>query len=366
MAAGEEEVSGPIGESCAALGHGNRGSVPWTCGVCHGTKERGSPGGEHRNRATGQRPPASLGSDFPPEYRSPGLPVTASTSRAGRGSSLPLHVPPLAISSRVSVSRCLPLSSPPDKPDIKTPMANEANPCPCDIGHKLEYGGMGQEVQVEHIKAYITKSPEDTGKAVIVVQDIYGWQLPNTRYMADMIAGNGYTTIVPDFFVGREPWDPAADWSTFPEWIKSRSAREVNREVEAVLRYLKQKCHAQKIGIVGFCWGGAVVHHVMLRYPEVRAGVSVYGIIKDSEDVYNLKNPTLFIFAENDAVIPLEQVSVLTQKLKKHCIVNYQVKTFSGQTHGFVHRKREDCSPADKPYIEEARRNLIEWFNKYM
>lgn len=43
------------------------------------------------------------------------------------------------------------------------------------------------------------------------------------------------------------------------------------------MRYLKQECHAQKIGIVGFCWGGVVVHHVMLTYPEVRAGVSVYG-----------------------------------------------------------------------------------------
>lgn len=74
-------------------------------------------------------------------------------------------------------------------------MANEANPCPCDIGHKLEYGGMGQEVQIEHFKAYITKSPVDAGKAVIVVQDIFGWQLPNTRYMADMIAGNGYTYV---------------------------------------------------------------------------------------------------------------------------------------------------------------------------
>ena len=74
-------------------------------------------------------------------------------------------------------------------------MANEAHPCPCDIGHKIEYGGLGQEVQVEHIKAYLTKSPVDAGKAVVVIQDIFGWQLPNTRYMADMIAGNGYTYV---------------------------------------------------------------------------------------------------------------------------------------------------------------------------
>ncbi|ELK25885.1 Carboxymethylenebutenolidase like protein [Myotis davidii] len=209
-------------------------------------------------------------------------------------------------------------------------MANEAHPCPCDIGHKMEYGGMGREVQVEHIKAYVTRSPVDAGKAVIVIQDIFGWEMPNTRYMADMISGNGYT------------------------------------EVDAVLRYLKQQCHAQKIGVVGFCWGGVAVHHVMMKYPEFRAGVSVYGIVKDSDDVHSLKNPTLFIFAENDAVIPLDQVSSLTQKLKEHCKVEYQIKTFSGQTHGFVHRKREDCSPEDKPYIDEARRNLLEWLSKYV
>ena len=56
-------------------------------------------------------------------------------------------------------------------------------------------GGLGHEVQVEHIKAYLTKSPVDAGKAVVVIQDIFGWQLPNTRYMADMIAGNGYTYV---------------------------------------------------------------------------------------------------------------------------------------------------------------------------
>ncbi|KAF4024510.1 hypothetical protein G4228_016298 [Cervus hanglu yarkandensis] len=209
-------------------------------------------------------------------------------------------------------------------------MANEAHPCPCDIGHRIEYGGLGHEVQVEHVKAYLTKCPVDAGKAVVVIQDIFGWQLPNTRYMADMIAGNGYT------------------------------------EFDAVLKYLKQQCHAKRIGVVGFCWGGIAVHHVMMKYPELRAGVSVYGIIKDAEDVYSLKNPTLFIFAENDSVIPLEQVSLLTQKLKEHCKVEYQIKTFSGQTHGFVHRKREDCSPEDKPYIDEARRNLLEWLSKYV
>ncbi|XP_054979925.1 carboxymethylenebutenolidase homolog isoform X2 [Sorex araneus] len=251
-------------------------------------------------------------------------------------------------------------------PAPSSAMANEAQPCPCDIGHRMEYGGMGQEVTVGHIRAYVTRAPVDTGKAVLVIQDIFGWQLPNTRYMADMIARNGYTTILPDFFVGQEPWDPSWDWSTFPEWLKTKNARKINKEVDAVLQFLRQQCGARDIGVVGFCWGGVAVHHVMTTYPDFRAGVSVYGIIREPGDVYALKNPTLFLFAENDAVIPLEQVSVLTQKLKEHCRVEYQIKTFSGQTHGFVHRKREDCSPEDKPYIDEARRNLLEWLSKYV
>lgn len=74
-------------------------------------------------------------------------------------------------------------------------MANEAKPCPCDIGDRMEYGGLGQEVQIEHIKAYVVKPSTVSDKAIIVIQDIFGWQLPNTRYMADMLATNGYMYV---------------------------------------------------------------------------------------------------------------------------------------------------------------------------
>ncbi|TKS87832.1 Carboxymethylenebutenolidase -like protein [Collichthys lucidus] len=209
-------------------------------------------------------------------------------------------------------------------------MANEAKPCPCDIGDRMDYGGLGQEVQIEHIKAYVVKPSSASYKAIIVIQDIFGWQLPNTRYMADMLAASGYI------------------------------------EVDAVLRYLKEQCGAKHIGAVGFCWGGVATHYLALQYPEIKAGVSVYGIVREREDRYDLKTPTLFIFGEKDDVIPLDLVSVLEAKLKEKCTVDYQVKIFLGQTHGFVHRKREDINPSDKPYIQEARTDMLNWLKKYM
>lgn len=77
-------------------------------------------------------------------------------------------------------------------PSVCQQMANEAKPCPCDIGDRMDYGGLGHDVQIEHIKAYVVKPSSASDKAIIVIQDIYGWQLPNTRYMADMLAANGY------------------------------------------------------------------------------------------------------------------------------------------------------------------------------
>lgn len=60
------------------------------------------------------------------------------------------------------------------------------------------------------------------------------------------------------------------------------------------------------------------------------------------------------------------QVTILEEKLKEKCKVDYQVKVFPGQTHGFAHRKREDINPADKPKIQQARTDMLMWLNKYI
>uniref|UniRef100_A0A8C3LU29 Carboxymethylenebutenolidase homolog n=1 Tax=Chrysolophus pictus TaxID=9089 RepID=A0A8C3LU29_CHRPC len=245
-------------------------------------------------------------------------------------------------------------------------MANELRPCPCDIGDRFDYGGRGQEVQVEHIKAYVSKPSTSTDKAVIVIHDIFGWELPNTRYIADMLTANGYTAILPDFFVGQEPWKPSNDWATFYDWVKSRDAGKIDKEVDVVMKYLKEHCGAKNIGVIGFCWGGAAVQHLMLKNPHLKTGVSLYGVIKFFDDKSSLLHPTFFIFAEKDEIVPLEQVTVLEQKLKQNTKVDYEVKIYPGQTHGFVHRKKENINPQDKPYIEEGRRDMINWLNKYM
>uniref|UniRef100_A0A8C5M659 Carboxymethylenebutenolidase homolog n=1 Tax=Leptobrachium leishanense TaxID=445787 RepID=A0A8C5M659_9ANUR len=245
-------------------------------------------------------------------------------------------------------------------------MANEAQPCPCNLGDLFDYKGLGEEVQIDHIKAYVCKSKTPSDKAVIVIQDVYGWELPNTRLFVDVLASHGYTAVLADFFVGKEPWKSTNDASTFFQWLETRPPYKVDKEVDAVLKYLKEECQAKKIGIIGFCWGGIVTHYLMLKYPELKAGVAFYGLVREDVDKYNLLNPTLFIFGENDSLIPLQQVTSLDQKLKENCKVDYKIKVFPKQSHGFAHRRKEDTNPEDKPYIDEARNDMLLWLNKYI
>ena len=46
--------------------------------------------------------------------------------------------------------------------------------------------------------------------------------------------------------------------------------------------------------------------------------------------------------------------------------MDHQVKIFPEQSHGFVHRRREDINPSDRPHILEARSDMLHWLNKFM
>ncbi|XP_006019032.1 carboxymethylenebutenolidase homolog [Alligator mississippiensis] len=244
-------------------------------------------------------------------------------------------------------------------------MVERVPPFLYDVGERTEYKPLGHEEQVEHINAYICRPSFNTDKAVIVIHDILGWQFPDTRYMVDLVAAQGYLAICPDFFKG-QPWTTTDHWADFADWLKKHDPTKVDRETDAVLKYLKEQYGAKKIGVVGFSWGGMAVHHLMLTNPELQTGVSFYGIIRNTEDRYNLLNPTFFIFGEKDHTISLKQITLLEEKLKQYCQVPYFLKVYPGQVHGFAQFKPDDTKPQDKPYIEQARKDMFDWIEKFV
>jgi dienelactone hydrolase len=65
---------------------------------------------------------------------------------------------------------------------------------------------VGKEETVGGLPAYVTGSWE-SGAAVILVSDIYGYKSPLLRKLADKVAAQGYLVVVPDFLKG-DPFTP--------------------------------------------------------------------------------------------------------------------------------------------------------------
>lgn len=64
--------------------------------------------------------------------------------------------------------------------------------------------------------------------------------------------------------------------------------------------------------------GSKTAHTVWILYSSLIMGLFDAGIIREREDRYELKSPTLFIFGEKDEVIPLDQVSEHCPSRKNH------------------------------------------------
>jgi hypothetical protein len=76
----------------------------------------------------------------------------------------------------------------------------------CCIAGELHAGTpVGREEHLHGLNCYVSDPLEGSSKATIVIlTDVFGWKLPNTRILADQYAKRlRMRTIVPDFFNGK-------------------------------------------------------------------------------------------------------------------------------------------------------------------
>jgi dienelactone hydrolase len=78
--------------------------------------------------------------------------------------------------------------------------------CPdCFAGHIHHGHTAGTEIELHGLKAYVTEPPEGAQPKglIVVVPDAFGWQMPNTRLVADVYAKRtGCRVYIPEFMQG--------------------------------------------------------------------------------------------------------------------------------------------------------------------
>lgn len=135
--------------------------------------------------------------------------------------------------------------------------------------------------------------------AVIVVHENRGLQ-PYTQDVARRLALAGFAALAPDFLapVGGTP----ANEDEARTKIGALDLPAAVADADATIAWLKtHKRITQKIGIVGFCWGGAMVDRVAVAAgAQLGAGVAFYGPPPPPEEAAKVKAPLMLHYAAAD------------------------------------------------------------------
>ncbi|XP_059632572.1 endo-1,3;1,4-beta-D-glucanase-like [Cornus florida] len=222
----------------------------------------------------------------------------------------------------------------------------------CGAGHVEELGGF---------KSYVTGSP-DSKLAILLVSDIFGYEAPNLRKLADKVGAAGFYVVVPDFLYG-DPYVLDNAERPFPVWIKDHGADKGFEEAKQVISALKSK-GVSKIGAAGFCWGAKVVVE-LAKCDYIQAAVMLHPSFVTLDDIHGVKVPISVLGAEIDQISPPELLKQFDEALNVKPEVDGFVKIFPGVAHGWSMRYKDEDEAAVK-CAEEAHRDMLDWFVKYL
>lgn len=188
------------------------------------------------------------------------------------------------------------------------------------------------------IKGYLCR-PAGAGNTplptVLVIHENRGLN-PHIEDIARRMAIDGYMAFAPDALtaLGGYPGKEANPEEKARELFATLDQKKISEDFMACAAYLKTRTDATgKMGAVGFCYGGGVVHTLATRLPELNAAVPFYGNHPPAADAAKVKAPLLIQFAGVDERINAAWPAYETAL--KASGIRYTANTYAGTQHGF-------------------------------
>ncbi len=152
-----------------------------------------------------------------------------------------------------------------------------------------------------------TKAP-----ALVVIQEWWGLN-DQIKGVAERLAKAGYRALVPDLYRGKV----AVEANEAEHLMKGLNFGDAaGQDVRGAVQHLKSTGSA-KVGVTGFCMGGALTVLSACNVPEMDAGVIWYGYPPlEYVDASKIKAPLLGHWATHDHAFAISGVDALEKKLK--------------------------------------------------
>jgi len=214
-----------------------------------------------------------------------------------------------------------------------------------------------QQIQIHNngvaIDSYLALPEEPKASwGIVVIQEIFGVNA-HIKDVTERFAKQGYIAIAPAIYQRSAPGFEAnydAEGVRLGQIYKGQTkAEELTRDIQAAVDYLKTFPQVQKIGTIGFCFGGHVVY-LAAGLDSVDATASFYGggiatfrpgggepTVKITPQI---AGKVYAFFGERDSLIPLPEIDEIEQALMKRNSDN-RVFRYPETGHGFFCDRRD-------------------------
>lgn len=207
----------------------------------------------------------------------------------------------------------------------------------------MALGRAGSDVEFpaedDSVPAYRAVPPVGSGRGVLVLHEAWGLA-EQIRDVCDRLAREGFVALAPDLFRGRlADRDDDAQ-----ELMAGLETARVGADIDGAVRALMNdhRVDGGRVGVLGFCMGGALALFAATRSPRIGAVVDCYGVSSDTPlDFSTLKAPVLGIFGTHDELVTRDDVQKLEVSLRA-AGKRVAIKMATGAGHGFMNESRPE------------------------
>ncbi len=211
------------------------------------------------------------------------------------------------------------------------------------------------------VRGYLARPANATGTlgGVVVVHENRGLN-PYIEDVARRVAKAGYIALAPDGLTSVGGY-PGNDEDGRALQANVDPAKLMNDFFAAVEFLMQHDAVNDKVGIVGFCYGGGVCNAAAVAYPELACAVPFYGRQAAAADVPKIRAPLLLHYAGLD-----ERINAGWPDYEAALRANdkvYEAHIYEGVNHGF----HNDTTPRYDPAAAAlAWERTLTWFGRYL
>ena len=203
--------------------------------------------------------------------------------------------------------------------------------------------------------------PSGTGKApaVVLVQEYWGLN-DHVKSLVDRLGSEGFLVVAPDLYHGKL----AKNAAEAGQLMTALDTLEAMKEIGATATFLKGHARGNgKVGVVGFCLGGALSFAAACHVEGLSAVVPFYGVPPaDKVDYAKVTAPVLAHFAKVDQWATVEKAEAIKVQIEAtgHSM---QLEVYDAG-HAFVNDTRPEAY--DEKSAKLAWQRTVDFLKKHL